>query len=544
MPALQDVVTTNVKTGFGASPKSSHGELIIIGEDGDKVETQTPMGIDLATDIAGVTIDGISQFTGLETGTKTLAFTVADDTIVWDGGAGKVITVPVTEYELYDSGGVNFILATIVHATIHAAGNDSDTIDIQEGVLAGQITVHKFDDPIASGAPVFVEADGTEITTTAGTYPRADADKYTLLSSDKRYVAIAHVGPSPSPVTDVSVTYQFYNTTRLYTTLAGVVTDHGATSEIYKAAQSAIAAGAGHFNIINTKSNTAGTKTYATCLATLESDGLDYDIMIPCIDVGTTGAVDADFQLMATHAITYKKAIMCPLVNMSSATDVRTAFGQIATPSDCMWAVAYKDDTYTAATLAGDMGGSVSVTKPWISMSYCPSNSIADAKYTRAQINTMENDPNTGLIRINAVTKGVGKAFYSSGKALSAGAFLHRFRATQYADENLDNVVTDMIVRVRATGKNVPFTNSGIAKVVGVIASECTRMQDEGMIAKDDPLEDTKGFYINYPQLSDVSDADIVAGNLPDVEVLIYLAGAIETVNPLNIIVSLAGMEA
>ena len=541
IPSIADVVTTNVKSGMVASPKATFGELMIIGEDGDKVETQTPMGIDAPTDIGGVTIDGISQFTGLEPGAKTLAYTTVGNLLVWDGG--EAVDVSSTgDYTLYDSGGVNFMLVTVDSTLLPGSDTSDATIDIEEGVLADQISVHKFDDPISSGAPVVVGADSS-VCSAAGTYPRpTTTDNYAILSTDERYVAIAN-GVSPSPVTDVSVTYQFYNTPRLYTTLSAVATDHGSTSEIYKAAQSVIAAGAGHFNIINAKSNTAGTLTYATCLATLESEGIDYDIMVPCIDVGTTSAVDADFQLMATHAITYKKALMCPLTNMSSATDVRTAFKKIATPSDCMWAVAYKDDTYTAATLAGDMGGSVAVSKPWISMSYCPSNSIGDAKYTRAQIQTMENMPDTGLIRINTVTKGVGKAIYSSGKALATGTFLHRFRATQYADENLDNVVTDLIVRNREMGRNIPYTNGGIAQVVSVITTECNRFQSIGMVAEDDNAAGTKGYYISYPQLKDISDADIVAGNLPDIEVLIYLAGAIETVNPLSIIVSLAGLE-
>ena len=549
IPSIADIVTTNVKTGMTASPKATFGEIMIIGEDGNKVETQTPMGVDsgsaTATAITGVKVRGISQFTGLEKGIKTLAYTESTDMLVWDGGEAVDVSGAGAgkDYTLYDSGGSNFMIVNVIYANLPGVDTSDATIDIEEGVYDLQITVHKFDDPITSGAPVFVGADGVDITTAGGTYPYADADSYAILSTDKRYVAIAHGGDSPSPITDVSVTYQFYNTSRLYTTLSAVATDHGSTSEIYKAATSALAAGAAHFNIINTKSNTTGTLTYATCLATLENEGIDYDIMVPCIDIGTTSAVDANFQLMATHAITYKKVLICPLTNMSSATDVRTAFGKIATPSDCMWAVAYKDDTYTAATLAGDMGGSVAVSKPWISMSYCPSNSIGNSTYTRAQIDTMENIPDTGLIRINTVTKGVGKAIYSSGKALAPGTFLHRFRATQYADVNLDNVVTDLIVRSREMGRNIPYTNGGIAQVVSVISTECGRFQSIGMVAEDDDAAGTKGFTISYPHLKDISDADIVAGNLPDIEVMIYLAGAIETVNPLSIIVSLAGLE-
>ena len=496
--------------------------MIIVGEDGHKVETFAPRGVANAAPVANVTIDGISQFAGLVNEVKVLTISGTGTSGVWDGGTAVTLATG-TSYTLYDSDANNFILLTIGGS---APADASYNVTIQDGVLADAITILQLDDELLTEVPVIKDADAG-LCTTAGTYPRpTSAQNYAIYATDKTLLAIKNQAGS----TDLSVDYSIYNKPRAYSSLTAVEADHLADTEIAKAAAKMFANGAGTVHVINTWDG--DSKEYATCLTTLETENYDYDIMIPVVDVE-----DANFVLCSAHAITYNKIIIAPKIGTASV--VRAAMATL-TVDEVQYGICYDDSTYTVAELSGAAAAIIAQKSPWIPCEWGSVSGINAAGYSKDDLNTLEGTSTT--LRVNTFIQVGTYTVLSSGRALKAGTWLDIPRTKQYLEDAIQDAWVSAKLKLANSNQKVPYTQAGIDLVETIIRRPLKRAQKSGALREDsfDSMGNkVSGFVISMPLIEDIPAAYKTARQLPDVTITAYLSGAIETLDPVYLVISL-----
>lgn len=523
MPTGDGAITINLQDATGAAAVATYGEIIIVGEDGHKVETFTPKGIAAQpTNITGATINGISQFSGLTDGIKVLAYDHLTDELVWDGGAAVDVSGAGAgaDYYVYDSNEANFLHVNVVYASL-PVGSENDNITIQTGVLADQITILQLEDDLLTAAPVINDAAGS-VCSAAGTYPLPTAaGDYAISSADEEYIAIKNGAGS----TVISVDYSIYNLPREYSSLALVDNDHLSGSEISLAAAKAFANGAPTVSVINAWDG--DTKEYTTVLATLESLAYDYDIMAPCVDVD-----DANGVLVIEHATTYKKVVLC--VKIGTVSTVNSSMNGL-TKDESQYAIGYDAATYSVAELAGAAAGVIAAKKPWIPCEWGGISGINAAGYTADQIATLETN------RVNTVITVGTSVVLSSGMALKSGTWLDIMRTKQYLSDSIENDLISLKLRLANSNQKIPYTVMGLKQVSGTIERSCRVAQKAGALRED--YVDTggdlvKGYLVEVPAYDDISAADKTARLLQNITVTAYLSGAISTIT-LDLVVTL-----
>lgn len=90
--------------------------------------------------------------------------------------------------------------------------------------------------------------------------------------------------------------------------------------------------------------------------------------------------------------------------------------------------------------------------------------------------------------------------------------------------------ITESVYGGLVNNDKIPFTDAGIAAIESLVTEPLALGQTRGGIsdfAKDDDGIQIGGFVVTVPRLSDVSSANRIARNLPDVEFTAWLAGAI-----------------
>ena len=507
----------------------TYSEMIIIGEDGHKVESFVPCGIDAQPDdaemvSATVNINGISQFDGLTNSAKTLAYTHIGTTLAWDGGTGVNVSANGS-FVLYDSDVNNFILISVTDAS-QMTGDRSDSITVQDGVLADAITVLQLGDELLTASPVIKDADAG-LCTSDGTYPNpTNAQHYAISADDKTLLAIKNQAGS----TDISVDYSIYNKPRAYTSLTGINEDHLADTEISKAAAKMFANGAGTVHVINTYDG--DSKEYATCLTTLQTEQYDYDIIVPVVDVE-----DSDFILCSAHAITYNKIIIAPKIGTADA--VRTAMATL-TRDEVQYGICYDDSTYTVAELAGAAAAIIAQKSPWIPCEWGSVSGINVSGYSQDDLNTLEGTSTT--LRVNTFIQVGTYTVLSSGRALKAGTWLDIPRTKQYLEDAIQDAWVSAKLNLANSNKKVPYTQAGINLVETIIRRPLKRAQKAGALREDsyDSMGNkVSGFVISMPLIEEIPAAYKTARQLPDVTITAYLSGAIESLDPVYLVISL-----
>lgn len=529
MPTAERSINIVMQDATGATAVRGYSEMIILGEDGHKIETATPRGIAAQPDdaqmvLATVNIDGISQFAGLTNSTKTLVYTHTGTTMGWDSGTGVDVSGNGT-FTLYDSDDNNFILITVTDAS-QMTGDRSDVITVQDGVLANAITVLELEDELLTAAPVITDADAGACSA-GGTYPRpTSALDYAIYATDKKLLAIKNQVGS----TDLSVDYSIYKIAREYASLTSVDADHKADTEISKAAAKMFANGARSVHVMNTYDGS--TEQYALCLTELQTQNYDYDIMVPTVDVE-----DANFVLCSTHAITYTKIIIAPMIGTASV--VRAAMATLTT-DEVQYGICYDDTTYTEAELAGAAAAIIAQKSPWIPCEWGSVTGINAAGYSKDDLHTLEGTSTT--LRVNTFIQVGTYTVLSSGRALKAGTWLDIPRTKQYLKDAIQDAWVTAKLQLANSNKKVPYTQAGLNLVETIIRKPLKRAQKAGALREDsyDSMsEKVPGFVISMPLIEDIPGAYKTARQLPDVSITAYLSGAIETIDPMYLIISL-----
>jgi len=522
MPTADTSINIVVADATGATAVRGYSEMIIVGEDGHKIETFTPRGVASATPVTNVTIDGISQFAGLVNEVKVLTVSGTGTALVWDGGASTAIVTSGT-YTVYDSDANNFILVTI-GGSVPADGDYNVTI--QDGVLADAITVLELEDELLTAVPVITDAD-EGLCTAAGTYPRpTSAQNFAISTDDEKLLSIKNQVGS----TDLSVDYSIYKIAREYSSLTSVDADHKSGTEISKAAAKMFANGARSVHVMNTYDG--DTKEYALCLTELETQNYDYDIMVPTVDVE-----DANFVLCSTHAITYKKIIIAPKIGTASV--VRAAMATLTT-DEVQYGICYDDITYTVAELSGAAAAIIAQKSPWIPCEWGSVSGINAAGYSKDDLNTLEGTSTT--LRVNTFIQVGTYTVLSSGRALKAGTWLDIPRTKQYIGDAVQDAWVSAKLQLANSNKKVPYTQAGLNLVETIIRKPLKRAQKAGALREDsyDSMGNkVSGFVISMPLIDDIPAAYKTARQLPDVTITAYLSGAIETIDPMYLVISL-----
>jgi len=513
-----------IQDATGAAAVRTYSEMIIIGEDGAKIETFAPRGVDDATPGAStnITIDGISQFDGLLNETKVLTISGTGTVGVWDGGT-PVTLATGHSYTLYDSDDNNFILLTVGGST--PADGSFDVI-IQNGVLADQITVLELGDELLTAAPTIYDANAG-VCSSAGTYPRpTSTTNYAINASDKTLLAIKN----QAGTIDLSVEYSVYKVPRKYSSLTSVDADHKSGTEISKTAAKMFANGASAVSVINTWDG--DSKEYASCLTELETLCYDYDIMVPTVDVE-----DANFVLCSTHAIAYTKILIAPKIG--NVSTVRAAMATLTT-DEVQYGICYDDNTYSVGEIAGAAAAIIAQKSPWIPCEWGSVSGINASGYSKDDIRNLEGTSAT--LRVNTFIRAGTYVVLSSGRALKAGTWLDIPRTKQYLRDAIQDAWVTAKLQLANSNQKVPYTAAGLVLVESIIKKPLRYAQRSGALREDsyDSMgKKVPGFVISMPLIEDIPAAYKTARQLPDVKITAYISGAIETIDPLYLVISL-----
>lgn len=526
MPDAGGSINIILQDATGSVAVRGYSDMLIIGDDGTKTETFTPRGLDAAgitaAGVGNITVDGISQFEGLVNESKELVIPAGGASGVWDGGDSVAIAINST-YTLYDENDNNFLLITVA-GTLPTAG----TYDLVVGDAvntANQVTVIQLEDRLL-GTPVITDA--AEQTCAAdGTYPRpTPATKYAIYGSDETLLAISNTIGSD----DISVGYQVYKLPKAYTSLTAVDADHTAGTEISKAAAKMFGNGAGTVSVMNCYDGV--TEEYALCLTELETQNYDYDIIVPVVDVG-----DANFVLCAAHALTYEKILMAPKIGTSTA--VRAAMTGFDL-DESQYAICYDTATYSVAEIAGAAAAVIAQKSPWIPCEWGSVSGINAAGYSKDDLNTLEGTGST--LRVNTFIQVGTYTVLSSGRALKAGTWLDIPRTKQYLTDAVEDAWVSAKLQIANSNQKIPYTTTGLTRVESIIRKPLKRAQKSGALRED--AYDAAGvlmpgFVISMPLIEDIPASYKTARQLPDVTITAYLSGAIETLNPVYLTISL-----
>jgi hypothetical protein len=130
----------------------------------------------------------------------------------------------------------------------------------------------------------------------------------------------------------------------------------------------------------------------------------------------------------------------------------------------------------------------------------------------------------------------------SSGRALKAGTWLDIPRTKQYLGDAVQDAWVSAKLQLANSNKKVPYTQAGLNLVETIIRKPLKRAQKAGALREDsyDSMgEKVSGFVISMPLIDDIPAAYKTARQLPDVTITAYLSGAIETIDPMYLVVSL-----
>jgi hypothetical protein len=274
------------------------------------------------------------------------------------------------------------------------------------------------------------------------------------------------------------------------------------------------------------------SKYYALCLTELETQNYDYDIMVPTIDVE-----DNNFVLCSAHAITYTKIIIAPMIG--TVTTVRDAMTAL-TKDEVQYGICYDDTTYSEGELAGAAAAIIAQKSPWIPCEWGSVTGINAAGYSKDDLHTLEGTSTT--LRVNTFIQVGTYTVLSSGRALAAGSWLDIPRTKQYLKDAIQDAWVTAKLQLANSNKKVPYTQAGLNLVETIIRKPLKRAQKAGALREDsyDAMgEKVSGFIISMPLIEDIPGAYKTARQLPDVTITAYLSGAIETIDPMYLVISL-----
>lgn len=125
--------------------------------------------------------------------------------------------------------------------------------------------------------------------------------------------------------------------------------------------------------------------------------------------------------------------------------------------------------------------------------------------------------------KANFLENVAGKNFMSEGTTAD-GDFIDVTRGIDWLDDDMSKAVLEVLLKAAAVGGKIPFTDDGIAVIVGAVRGSLRRAVARGILAS------SPAPVVTAPLVADISVEDKAARRLPDVKFTGTLAGAVHKV--------------
>jgi|GEM_PF-1930358 len=308
---------------------------------------------------------------------------------------------------------------------------------------------------------------------------------------------------------------------------------YGEGSPISKATAKIFAQGVAHVKTVNVYDGSVNQ--YATVLAALLSENVDHDIIVPTIDA-SDNSMNA---YLVAHANTNHILLVCP--SRGSAATVTSNITAL-TPSEYVYAIVHDASAnYTAGELAGAIAGVIGLLNPWIPPEWVTVSGIAASGYTQSQIKALEEHTSHPM---NTVIKVVSSEI-SAGLAMTPAKYVDIARTKIYLSTEIKNALINLKYQLANKGKKIPYEPRGIEMVKATIEKILRTNQSTStrtLAIRADGLtsdgEVDPGFTVLMPQWDSISASDKSSRILQNIEVEVFLSGAISKIT-LDLIISL-----
>lgn len=328
-----------------------------------------------------------------------------------------------------------------------------------------------------------------------------------------------------------------YNHVDTCYTQAEVVAIYGEGSPISKATAKIFAQGVAHVKTVNVHNSSDPSLNihYDVVLAALLSENVDHDIIVPTIDASDNSMNT----YLVAHANTNHILLVCP--SRGSAALV-TANIAALTASEYVYAIVHDASAnYTAGELAGAIAGVIGLLNPWIPPEWVTVSGIAASGYTQSQIKALEEHATHPM---NTVIKVVSSEI-SAGLAMKPAKYVDVARTKIYLSTEIKNALINLKYQLANKGKKIPFEPRGIEMVKATIEKILRTNQSTStrtLAIRADGLtsdgEVDPAFTVTMPQWSSISASDKSSRILQNIEVEVFLSGAISKIK-LDLIISL-----
>lgn len=323
-----------------------------------------------------------------------------------------------------------------------------------------------------------------------------------------------------------------YNNVDTFYTQAEVVATY-TDGPIVEATAKIFAQGVAHVKTVNVYDG--ATEQYATVLAALLSENVDHDIIVPTIE-----AADASMNAhLVPHANTNHILLVCPALNTAAqvATDITGL-----TASEYVYAIVHDASAnYNGGELAGAVAGVIGLLNPWIPPEWLTVSGIAASGYTQSEIKALEENATHPM---NTIVKVVSSEI-SAGLSMKPAKYVDIARTKIYLSTEIKNALVNLKYQLANKGKKIPYEPRGlemvkatIEKVLRANQSTSTRTRAIRADGLTDDGEIDPAYIVTMPQWSSISASDKASRLLQNIEVEVFLSGAISKIT-LDLIISL-----
>lgn len=314
-----------------------------------------------------------------------------------------------------------------------------------------------------------------------------------------------------------------FNKVKTYYSLSEVNADFGADSPITKAASKVFAQGVQRVKAVNVHNGTA--VDYATVLADLEDNKVDYDIMVV-----TIAADNVNAQTVVDHAGAYRKVLVLPFIGDKASAI--SAFSAL-TANEYVFGVAHDDSLLSPGELSGAVAGVISKLQPWIPCEWYNVQGIKAAGYKASEADELEQNNIATIVE-------VAKPVISTAKSLD-GSWIDIPRTKVYLATEIRNALINLKLKLANMGSKIPYTPQGLNMVKAAIEKVLRVSQNLGALREDYVDADgnlVRGYEVQMPNFDDISDSDKASRVLRNVRVIAYLSGAISKIT-LDLVITL-----
>jgi len=224
---------------------------------------------------------------------------------------------------------------------------------------------------------------------------------------------------------------------------------------------------------------------------------------------------------------------------IGSASTVMAAMATF-TSDEGQYAICHDNIAYSVGEIAGAAGAVIAQKQPWIPPEWGAVSGINAAGYSRDDLVTLEGTSTS--LRANTIIQVGTYTVLSSGRALKAGSWIDIPRTKQYLKNSILDEWASAKLRIANSGNKIPYTQAGINLVETILTKPMKRAQALGALREDSFNSlgtRVPGYIISMPLIENIPDSYKTARQLPDVTITAYLSGAVETINPLYLVISL-----